>query len=263
MKANKLDYGKVTGAIQRILKGLDDDAEEVIDRLLSNEGYLREVIRKMVVSDYQPNKAHLRARKIMGDNFFGIEHAIIHYGVYPLDYELQKMAEIRTPKGRLISELELQTCKLTHILVAMFRVAPLKDCGLHEHPLFCHPTANRLFHETTFSIDESEVGWYLIRKTSEPGTSYKEWIESIQIVGPKNEIPGIRVMGYTIAGHFLTTGNWLFENELVRCATSTFEPGSARLAIGCNKGPVKGMRLLETSDSAIETYLGTASMIPL
>lgn len=261
MKTNR-DYSVVNAFVQRLLAKLGENVGPVIDRGLANEEYLQEVTEKMADCGYQPTKAHIEARKIMGENMFGIRTAIETFGVYPLRRQLHKFAEIRTPRGRLITPAELKQCSKTHILVAVFRVWPLVGISgpLRDH-MFYTRSSHRLFHQGIFSIDESEEGWYLIRKTGTPDTQNKEFIHQIQILGKRGEIPKTHVLAYMMAGHFASTGERLFVNQSMRCATEALQLPDSRAVIRYSEND--GLCLGVVLDSVSSEDVWLASMQPL
>lgn len=264
MKITDMPHGDVQAAVQRLFAEITtlagDHGDEVINRLKDNECFLQQTANKMVHSGYQPSNSHICARQIMGDNMFGIDDAIKYFRVFPLEDQIEKMNEIRTSTGRVITEDELERCANSHILIAVFRVWPLVARGGFTHPLFFHQNSQKLFHGTSFPINDGEIGWYLIRKTPLQNSTYKEWLEQIQLVGPNRQIPKRHVLGYTIAGHFLQTGEWLFKDTLVRCAKEVLENKEHSHVIGVHG--CEGIRLVEMKYTAKETYLGIAVMKP-
>lgn len=260
MKTNR-DYSAVQAFIQRLLAKLGENTGPVIDRGLMNESYMDEVVEKMVDCGYQPNRAQLRAEQIMGSNMFGIRDAIETFGVYPSREQLSRLAVIKTPKGRIITETELKQCKNTHILVAVFRVWPLAVTAgfLHNH-MFYTASSHRLFHEGNFSINLEEEGWYLIRKTGTPKSANKEFIEQIQILGLQGEIPKMHTFAYAMVGHFVKTDERLFIHQSVRCATDPLQRPGSRITIGFREND--GLWLGETQDSEASKLVVLASMQP-
>ena len=55
-------------------------------------------------------------------------------------------------------------------------------------------------------------------KTPVPDSTSKNWTEQQSLLGSDDETPFARVMAYTIIGHYLATGEWLFEKIYVRCS---------------------------------------------
>lgn len=194
---------------------------------------------------------------------FGIDDAINHFGVYPLEDQLKKLSEIRTSKGRLIDEKELRKYKNTHILVAIFPVYPLKTISDENNPLFINEMSFKLFHDTDFSIDKNDIGWYLIRKSPFEKSFNKEWVHQIQILPLGETIPRLYMVGYMIAGHFLNTGEKLFVRQFVRCANSPLQTLKTKPLIGLetSSNKLNGLILEEKLNSISSPYIGLASMI--
>ena len=254
-----MNYGQVMAAFQRLCNKLGENTDTVFMRLIDSEPYMDEVVEKMIRSGYQPNRNHIKAKLIMGDNMFGIDDAIKCFSVYPLQTQLHKLSEIRTSKGRLIEEKELRKYKSTHILVAMFPVWPLKGLNQHDQSFFTTPESVKLFHHTNFPIQENDVGWYLIRKSPPEELFNKEWMYQVQRLPQGETVPKQHVVGYTIAGHFKTTGEALFQNKRVRCATDPLQSQGTRIVIGFDRG--HGIFLTEIPDSTEACNLSVATMI--
>lgn len=163
-----------------------------------------------------------RARQIMGRNFFGIEEAIHHFKITPEPTELAALSFL---EGEVpFSEEVLEFYKDTHILIAVFRLSILdiKD----KIDLF----ENFRDHKEAFAKDRGKTSWYLVRKTSVPGSTSKSWNEQ-QAMLPKNEETlSAQVMAYTIIGHYLATGERLFDDVQVR--TSSVDSGGHRVNVG-------------------------------
>ena len=143
-----------------------------------------------------------RAREIMGRNMFGVEEAIRHFGVNPTKQQASALSEIPFNKATLKQR------RKTHVLAAVFPISILEIRGKAV-------ADQRLFQNQDWYNDESfaekkgetdlpagQAGWKLVRKT--PVANYKK-------------TPTARVMVYTVIGHFLATGERLFENGYVYC----------------------------------------------
>lgn len=59
--------------------------------------------------------------------------------------------------------------------------------------------------------------WKLVRKTPVANSTSKTWSEQQALLMSNEETPTARVMVYMIIGHFLATGERLFEKVYVRC----------------------------------------------
>ncbi len=190
--------------------GLSDDlAQRVIDS--KGNDLAAKVVRLIANGGFEPSTSHKRAREIMGANCFGVEDAIRHFGLSPKKQEIALLSEIP------FSEATLESCKESHVLVAVFPFSILEIRGKVAG------SGERLFYEQdwynkqAFAKDKGEAGWHLVRKTSVANSTSKTWDEQQAILGTDEETPKARVMVYTIIGHFLSTGERLFEKIHVRC----------------------------------------------
>ncbi|MEK7150715.1 MAG: hypothetical protein AAB783_00750 [Patescibacteria group bacterium] len=149
-----------------------------------------------------------RARAIMGTNMFGLEEAIRHFGVRPSQQELEALVTIP------FSEEVLTACRETHVLVVIFPFSILEIRSKVARKLFWKTD---WYNNQAFAKEHGEVGWHLIRKTPIDNSTSKTWPEQQALLVETEETPKARVMVYTIIGHFLATGERLFERIYVRC----------------------------------------------
>ncbi len=158
-----------------------------------------------------PSTGQKRAHEIMGKNFFGIEQAIAHFGVNPPKAQTAALAEIP------FSEATLEACKKTHILIAVFPPSILEIRGEvpADQTLFYNQD---WYNKQAFAEDRGDVSWQLVRKTPVENSTSKTWDEQQALLGKDEETPTARVMVYTIIGHYLASGERLFENAYVRCS---------------------------------------------
>ena len=115
------------------------------------------------------------------------------------------------------TEAVLQSCKDTHVLVAVFPLSILEIRGQVESKLF-YSHDGAWYNSQAFAKDKGEVGWHLVRKTPVANSTSKSWSEQQALLGKNEETPTARVMTYTIIGHYLATGERLFRNLYVRCS---------------------------------------------
>lgn len=182
-------------------------AQKVIDS--QGNDLAGKLVRLIVNGGFEATTSHKRAREIMGRNFFGIEEAIQHFGVNPKRQELATLAEVP------FTEQVLEACKETHVLVAVFPMSILDIRGkLTDKGLFYNQD---WYNKQAFAKDRGEAGWHLVRKTPVENSMSKTWDEQLSLLGPEDETPTARVVTYTIIGHFLATGERLFEKVYVRC----------------------------------------------
>ncbi len=159
-----------------------------------------------------------------GIPIFGIREAIQHFGVKPTRAQLSALAEIP------FTEAELRECKDTHILVAVFPVSILDIRNKVGYKLFTDD-ANAFCHDKqAFAKNKGEAMWCLVRRVPVPNSLGKTWNEQQAILSANEEMPTAQVMTYTIIGHFLATGERLFENINICC--SDVSPVGGRVHVG-------------------------------
>ena len=151
----------------------------------------------------------MRAREIMGRNFFGINEAIRYFGVNPSRPQLAALSEVP------FTETALEECKETHVLIAVFPMSILDIRGKVS-------SGQRLFYnqdwynKEVFAKEKGETEWQLIRKTPADNSIPKTFLEQTALLVSDEETPTARIMVYMIIGHFLATGERLLEKIHVR-----------------------------------------------
>ncbi|MFA6228178.1 MAG: hypothetical protein WC668_03235 [Patescibacteria group bacterium] len=201
--------------------GLDDDlAQKVIDS--KDNDLAMKVIRLIQNGGFEATTSQKRAREIMGTNMFGVEEAILHFGVNPSKAQLAALSEIP------FSEAVLAQCKDTHVLVAIFPLSILEIRGKVKRGLF-YSYEDSWYNKQSFAKDRGEVGWQLVRKTPVDNSTAKNWTEQQALLGKEDETPTAQVLAYTIIGHFLATGERLFEKIYVRTSTVVLVGGRVHL----------------------------------
>jgi len=194
----KLEKAGITEVLAtKVITSKDNELAKKLIRLIQNGGF-------------DPSTSQKRAREVMGaKNVFGIEEAIKHFGVNPSKQQTAALAEIP------FTEAELEECKETHVLVAVFPFSILEVRGKMTSKLFYDQT---WYNKEAFAKDRGDVSWQLVRKTPFPNSTSKTWQEQQLFLPRTDETPTARVMVYTIIGHLLATGERLFENVYVRCS---------------------------------------------
>jgi hypothetical protein len=200
---NKLEVAGLSGELaQRVIDSKGNDLAAKVVRLIQNGGF-------------EPSTSHKQARAIMGKNFFGVEEAIKHFRV---NATKQKLAEVP------FSEEVLNSCKDTHVLVAVFPLSILDICGIakkqSDWTLFYYQD---LYDKQAFAKDKGEVGWQLVRKEPIANSTSKRWEDQQALLSKDEETPTARIVVYTMIGHFLATGERLFEKIYVLDRRQTHE----------------------------------------
>jgi hypothetical protein len=170
-----------------------------------------------------PTTSQRRAREIMGRNLFGVEEAIRHFGVNPTKQQTAALSE--TP----FTEATLEACKDSHVLVAVFPLSILEIRNRVDRRLL-YSREDAWCNQQAFAKQEGEAGWALVRKTPVANSTAKTWQEQQALLREDEETPTARVMVYAIIGHYLATGERLFENIYVRC--SDVDSGGFRVLLG-------------------------------
>jgi hypothetical protein len=205
---NKLEAaGLISNLAQRVIASKDNDLAKKVVRLIANGGF-------------EPSDSQKRASEIMGRNFFGVEEAILHFGVNPSKQQLAYLAEVSW------SEEVLATCKDTHVLIAVFPMSILDIRGKATDKFYTQDWYNK----QVFAKYKGDVGWQLVRKTPIDNSTSKTWSEQQALLSQDEETPSAQVMVYTIIGHFLATGERLFESVYV--STSSLDLDVYRVIVG-------------------------------
>ncbi|HEV7702281.1 MAG TPA: hypothetical protein VGO63_02475 [Candidatus Paceibacterota bacterium] len=155
------------------------------------------------------------AKKIMGKNFFGVQQAKKFFKVNPSKKQLASLSKVPFSEG------VLKSCKDSHILVAAFRLSILdiRRIAEKQSQLILFVGYNFPWYEKeAFAKDKGEVRWYLVRKEPVVNSTNKSWDEQQMLLSKDEETPKARIIVYSMIGHFLFTGERLFEKFYVRCS---------------------------------------------
>lgn len=196
---------------------------EALQAPIDDPDMRKRLVRFWLSGGYEPTTMQKLAREIMGKNYFGIEEAVQHFGVKPTRAQLSALAEIP------LTEAELRECKDTHILVAVFPLSVLDNRGKVERSLF-YSHEDAWYNKQAFAKDKGEAHWQLVRKTPVENSTNKTWQDQQALLAKNEETPTAQIMVYAIIGHFLATGERLFENVYVRC--SDLDSDGRRVYVG-------------------------------
>ncbi|HXK32089.1 MAG TPA: hypothetical protein VJ378_01275, partial [Candidatus Paceibacterota bacterium] len=199
--------------------------EELAQRVINSKGndLATKLVRLIQNGGFEPTTSQKRAREIMGKNFFGVEEAVKHFGVNPTRQQLAALSEIP------FSEAVLEQSKNTRVLVAVFPLSILEVRGKVEHKLF-YNHEDAWYNKQSFAKERGEVNWQLVCKTPVDNSISKNWQEQQALIAKDDEVPSAQVIVYTIIGHYLATGERLFEHIYVR--TSSVDSGGHRVSVG-------------------------------
>lgn len=223
MKWTDIPSGQTNGAFQRLMVAFGDQAHTIVEKINTDESVAQRVAVLCLNNGYEPSTSQMKAREIMGKNFFGIEEAQKHFGVTPTKAQLGYLAEIP------FSEEVLTACKDTHVLVAVLPMTILEVRGKVEKKLF-YSHEDAWYNNQAFANEKAELGWHLIRKTPVENSTSKNWKEQQALLSKDEETPTASVLVYTIIGHFLATEERLFEKIYVR--TSSLDSDGRRVLVG-------------------------------
>lgn len=225
MKWTQVESGSVYAAGHQFLTALGDEADIVIARANSDPAFVKRVARFAICGGFEATTSQERGREIMGKNFFGVEEAIKHFGVKPTRQQLVVLSEIP------FSEAVLEQSKNTHVLVAVFPLSILDIYSKVYSKLFYDQWQ---YNKQPFVIEHGEGvpfgSWQLVCKAPVENSFLKSWQEQEMLIGKDDKVPTAQVMIYTIIGHFLATGERMFENIYVR--TSSVASGGVRVYVG-------------------------------
>lgn len=254
MKAwTQVPAGDINAANQRLWVAIGDNAEEVAARINTDPAFVANIARLMVNGGYESSTSQKLTREIMGKNFFGIEEAIKHFGVNATKQRLAYLAEVP------FSEEVLKSCKDTHVLVAVFPLSILDIRGIakkqSDRTLFY---SQDWYDKQAFAKDKGEVGWQLVRKEPIANSTSKTWSDQQALLSKDEETPTARIVVYTTVGHFLATGERLFEKIYVRCVD--LDSDGRRVYVGYfDAFDAGGLRVNNWRDDRRYDYIGVSA----
>lgn len=193
----------------RLMRQAGLPIEKALQMPIDDPDMRKRLVRFWNSGGYEPTVPHKRAREIMGKNFFGIEEAMKHFSVNPSMAQLTTLADIP------FNITTIESCRGTHVLVAVFPLSLLDVHSKVNSELFCDQP---WYNNESFAKDHGDVSWKLVRKTPVEDSTNKTCDEQQALLAKNEGMSTIRVMVYTIIGHFLATGERLFERTYVRCS---------------------------------------------
>ncbi len=245
--------GDINAANQRLWGAIGDNAEEVASRINTDPTFVANIARLMINGGYEPSDSQKLAREIMGNNFFGIEEAIKHFGVNATKQQLAILAEVPW------SEEVLRASKDTHVLVAVFPLSILDIRGIIRKPALNLFYFQDWYDKQEFAKNKGKVGWQLIRKVPVTDSISKTWNEQQALLSQDEETPTARIVVYTMVGILLARGEYLFYRVCVNCIDNCVDHGSShrkRVVTGFN---YNGIRLRIWSDDSSSEHIGLSA----
>ena len=223
MQWTEIQTGQTHRAFARLMGSFGDRADTVVAELNDDNDTLASRVAVLCFNNgFEPSTSQVRVREIMGKNCFGIEEAIKHFDIAPTKRQLAYMADVP------YSETTLIACKDTHILAAVFRFSGVEIREkVKSKKVFCQQ--DDWYDTHPFSSDKGYVEWHLVRKTPVDDSTGKTWDEQQSLLGDNEETPKFQVLIYAVVGHFLATGEKLFENENMYVRCSDFDSDGDRV----------------------------------
>jgi len=234
-KWTEVPAGDLNGAIQRLQKEFGDHADEIVRRINIDPMFVNHLGRFMRNGGYTDVTSKDDARRIMGENFFGVGEAIKRFDIGPTRQQLAVLEKVP------FSESVLRKSKNTHILVAVFplSILDIRDIviRLSDRAVSNFFASQAWYENQIFAIDRGDIGWQLVRKEPVAHSFTKSWNDQQDLHSADEETPMARIMVYTIIGHFILTGKRLFKNVQVRCA----DAGSNNSHISVGSSDIGGL----------------------
>ena len=250
MRWTEISAGELHAAEQRLRVAFGNNADSIVQRINSEREFAYRMVNYAIGTVDKSatilNSQWLKAREIMGKNFFGTEEAIQHFGINPSQRQLAMLSEVP------FSESVLEQCKDTHILVAPFPISILEIRKKVDSKLFY---GQNWYNNQKFAKEHGELGWQLIRKTPVENSFSKNWKEQLALLLKEDEVPTAQQVTYTVIGHYLNTGERLFEQIYVR--TSSLDSDGFRVDLGHFDSD--GLHVDYDWDDACSSHLGLVS----
>ncbi len=229
----------------KLSEALGESGEDFAKRIDSDPGFFDRLVKFALNNGFEPSTSQVKARKIMGKNFFGVEEAIEHFGVNLTKNHLAYLAEIP------FSEEVLHACRETHVLIAVMRISIMDMHSRfynHQPAMFYSKQEwpRDKYHITRDFINDrgNELEWHLVAKTPVGDSTKKTWNEQKEMLSETNDIPTARVLIYTLIGYFLVSGERLFSSIDVRCRK--FDMGNHDTCVG--RFDSGGFRIYDSND---------------
>ncbi len=253
-KWTEITGGLLNRAWDTLMTAFGNRADEAVE-MINTQGVADRIAALILNNGYELTTSQARAREIMGTNFFGIEEAVKHFGVSLSRRQIAYMSEIP------FSEATLEACKDTHLLVAVTPISVVEirtkmaevKLPKGQKSFLCHQD---WYDGQAFANEKGQLEWWLVHKTPVPDSLTKTWEQQQRLLDENiEETPKAQTMVYAIIGHFLTTGELLFEEVWVRC--SDLGSGGCRVDVG--RFDAGGLRVNNNWDGYAYGYLGLAS----
>ncbi len=153
------------------------------------------------------------ARAIMGQNYFGISDANKYFGIEPCFWVDEPIYSSSIP----FTKRTLEESKMSHILVAVMDISirGMYNEFAYKNPPLLSPISNRV--ESFLSVRKPKAMWLLVRKSPTLTSLSDVCLDSLKKEF-NEELVSAQAMVYTVLGHYLATGERLFEKTTAICS---------------------------------------------
>lgn len=196
--------GKINLAQERFWEGVGDKADVIAEEMAYKSGFVEKLVNFALYDGFVATASQKQARKIMGENFFGVEEVIKYFRVAPKQEDLATLASIPFPKKTL------EACKDTHYLLAVFPMSIQDMRNLRLDKVYV--AVRDEYMREKFVHDRGILGWHLVLKTN---VSHQKKNLTFATV-----VPSVQVVAYMVVAHYMKTGRMLLvQNDPIETAT--------------------------------------------
>ena len=154
------------------------------------------------------------ARTIMGNNFFGVDHAAEFFGFDPTSEKYEGLDFSKIPYSKKM----LEEHKRSHFLVF---VTPININTMRS----MYPSVFRTcdyFHKSKFTQKEGELGWFLVEKKPKDDALGQVFEKQLVSLSSGEEIIKSQPLIYFLIANFLLNNECLLFNSTARCLDFAF-----------------------------------------
>ena len=259
MKWTDTPTGVIRAAENRLWTALGDDASHVAERINTSPEILARIARNMQHDGFEPSTSIVRAKEIMGDNFFGIPDMSRIFEFTPTPRQL---AMLNTVPFR---DTTLKACSKTHILIA---VLPVSIVGMQKllaskdqrsYPLR-FDTSGMWYAKHAFATTPNEIGWQLIRIAPVDGSFAMSFNQQRELLAEDEELLPAGILVYAMIGHYEAYHSHhrerLFNNTTVRSADIDPEAENGPVYLGQVN---RYIRIWSAAENTVHPNVGIAS----
>lgn len=160
----------------------------------------------------------VQARKIMGQNYFGVEEGVKHFGIEPTPDEVSMLQIIPYTREYL------ERCKDTHTLTAVFPLHILAIRERVDRSLF-RKHEDAWYNDEMLATTTRKAGWYLLDMCKD------QTLDKVINTEDRIRYPA-QVFVYSAIGHFLNTGERMLRTIYAPCCDKTSFGPQKRVYVG-------------------------------